>query len=167
MILFHPAKDINHCMYRMIALLLSTEQNLTVEKLRVLDFYYSFPHLLKKISPWPQDIREYKQYIKKILDPYEEIINIKRLFFEMERVQKTSIATLYAKSLLDNKLYRDDKIALDSKLVPVEIIECIKNDSFINSDVFKLISRGLMETTWEGKQGLKFRTGLLEYKYDE
>lgn len=167
MILYHPAKDVNHCSYRMLSLLLHIEHDLTVENLRLLDFYYSFPHLLKEIQPWPSDIREYKPYITKVPEPYEKISNKKLLFFEMADIQKTSIALLHAKGLIKDEPYREGKIVLNEDTVPAELYEKINSDDFVVSKVFESLTIGFMSTAWEGKQGLKFRTGLLEYKYDE
>jgi len=167
MILYHPAKDVNHCIYRMLSLLIHVDSNLTVEKLRLLDFYYTFPHLLKEIKPWPSDIKEYKKYITKIDEPFEKITNRKRLFFEMTEIQKASISLLHAKGLIEDDEFRIGKIVTTHDLIPPELNELIENDPFTKTNIFKTIVSALPKTAWEGKQGLKFRTGLLEYKYDE
>lgn len=167
MILYHPAKDVNHCIYRTLSMLLYIESTLKFEHFRLLDFYYCFPHLLKEIKPWPVDIKEYKKYISNIPDPYEKISNKKRLFFEMIQVQKTSLAILHAKGIIKNDEYRAGQIVLDRESVPQQLINKIEKDKFMDSEVFKTLTIGLMSTVWEGKKGLKFRTGLLEYKYDE
>jgi hypothetical protein len=167
MILYHPAKDVNHCTYRMLSLLVNLDSNLTVEKLRLLDFYYAFPHFLKEIKPWPTDIKEFKKYTTKIDEPFEKITNKKRLFFEMTEIQKTSISLLHAKGLIKDSEFRSGKIVTTHDLIPLEMNELIKNDPFTNTNIFKTIVTALSKTPWEGKQGLKYRSGLLEYKYDE
>ena len=167
MILYHPAKDINHCIYRMICLLTNLKVGVSTEQLRLLDFYYSFPHLLKEIKPWPSDIKEYKKFVTKVPESFEKITNKKRLFFEMSEIQKTSIALLHAKGLVNDSLFRSGTIVLVNDSVPSKLRDVIENDPFLKTDLFRTITVGLTKTIWNGKQGLKFRTGILEYKYDE
>lgn len=167
MILYHPAKDINHSIYRMISILISVDDILSIDKLRLLDFYYTFPNLLKEIKPWPADIKASKKLISKIPEPYEKISNSSRLFYEISNIQKSSLATLHSKGILDDEKYRDGKLLLNVDELPKKLLQAIKDDEFLKSDVFKVISFDLLRTQWEGKKGLKSRTGLLEYKYDE
>ncbi len=167
MILYHPAKDINHCIYRIVSLLINVDSDLSIDKLRLLDFYYSFPHLLKKIKPWPVDIKASKKIISKIPESYEKISNTSRLFFEVSSIQKVALATLHSKGVLEDEEYRNGRLILNVDELPKELLQAIDVDDFLKSEVFKVLSTDLMNTQWEGKKGLKSRTGLLEYKYDE
>jgi hypothetical protein len=166
MILYHPAKDINHCIYRMITILLNCESEISIDTLRLFDFYASFPHLIITISPWPQDIKKFKVYISKIPKPFEVISNRRRLFFDMADVQKSAITTLFSKGTLDIVSYSNGMITLDKKSIPQGLVTSIKQNKLINSDVLKVLTEGLLQTEWEGTKGLKARSGLLEYKYD-
>ena len=167
MILYHPAKDVNHCIFRMLSILIYLDRGLTVEQLRLLDFYYVFPHLLKEIKPWPSEIKEYKKFIAKTPEPFEKISNKKRLFFEMTEIQKKSISIIQAKGLIKNEEFRAGIIVIDHEEIPTELDDLIKTDPFKKTDIFKTIVIGLPKSTWGGKQGIKSRTGLLEFKYDE
>ncbi|WP_369809354.1 ABC-three component system middle component 5 [Paraglaciecola sp. MB-3u-78] len=146
---------------------MNIEGGCSFEKIRVLDFYYSFPHLLKKISPWPNDIKAYKKYVVNIPGAYEKISNQRRLFFEMNEIHKEAVGILCAKGILNKELFENGTIALDKDNLPVGVADLVIHDTFVKSDVFKVITEGLLSSKWGGKSGLKEKTGLLEYKYDE
>lgn len=166
MILYHPAKDTNHCIYRLLSILFFNNDSVSIEKIRLLDFYASFPHLLKTISPWPQDIKHLKKLISTIPEPYEQISNAKRVFFELAEVQGVAIATLFGKGLLDANLYSEGELLLNKEAIPSELLSLICKKQFIDENVQKVLIEGLLKTVWEGDKGLKYRSGLLEYKYD-
>ncbi|MCO4794299.1 MAG: hypothetical protein KC493_11330 [Bacteriovoracaceae bacterium] len=154
-------------MYRMMALLSSIDEPVSLDKIRLLDFYYAFPHLIKEISPWPSDISAYKKSAFKINNPFEKIVDKRRVFFEIAHIQKDAVSNLYAKGLLNSDKYKTGSLELNNTGVPKLISELIQKDDFINSEVFMLIVKGLTKTSWNGKGGLKDRSGLLEFKYDE
>ena len=102
MLAYHPAFDANHCAYRFIHILISSEcDHLEWDKLRLADFYYLFPHLLKAIIPLPKGLSKGRKYFKKIDDPYEKTPNPKRLMFDLRDIQNSTIASLIAKNLID------------------------------------------------------------------
>ena len=48
MIIYNPAFDIYHCVYRMISILSNlVNEKIEVDKLRILDFYMVFPGEIK------------------------------------------------------------------------------------------------------------------------
>lgn len=167
MILYHPAKDINHCIYRLINLLISIESSIELDKLRVLDFYYLFPFLIKEIKPWPSDIKELKSDALKIPNAFEKISNKKRIFFDLSEIQKNAITTLLAKNLIQFVNESTKTISINYEAVPHDFFEISQFDEFLKSHTFSIITKGLTKTLWNGKSGLKYRSGLLEYKYDE
>ncbi|TKB52019.1 ABC-three component system middle component 5 [Ferrimonas aestuarii] len=165
MILYHPTKDIYHTQYRIISILLSTKE-LPKEKLRLLDFYYNFPHFISEIQPWPSDIKEYKIKKGAIPEPFEKISNKKRVFFQMTEVFNTAVGLLVAKDIV--KVSGENRnISLKQENIPSQLIHEISEDLFIKTSAFKTIVSGLAKTNWSGPQGLKKRSGLLEFKYDE
>ncbi|MDX2353240.1 ABC-three component system middle component 5 [Stutzerimonas xanthomarina] len=51
MLMYHPAFDANHCLYRIVSILRATDdQQISWPLLRMLDFYYLFPGQLKNIK---------------------------------------------------------------------------------------------------------------------
>ena len=167
MILYHPLKDANHCVYRMLSILIKSPSEISLERLRVIDFYHIFPHLLASISPWPSDIKEYKKYTKNIAPSFESIPDKRRLFYELSEIHKQSISTLVSKGILDKDRAQSGIANLNMKNIPEKIITTIENDEYNSSMIFEVLTKGLTVTSWAGRNGLKDRSGLMEYMYDE
>ncbi|MBN8238940.1 hypothetical protein JF541_07280 [Marinobacter hydrocarbonoclasticus] len=143
------------------------DHGLQYDKLRVLDFYFLFPHFIKEIKPWPNDIRGYKSVASSVSDSFEKVSNKRRLFFEMMPVQNMALAIMKSKGFLKVNGSEGGLLYFQKDLLPSRIKEIREFDEFVDAEVFDLIVRGLASTDWEGASGLKRRSGLLEYKYDE
>lgn len=165
MILYHPTKDIYHTQYRIISILLFVRE-IPKEKLRLLDFYYNFPHLISEIQPWPSDIKEYKIRKGVIPEPFEKISNKKRVFFQMAEVFDAALGILVAKDIA-RSTGESRNVLLNKEHVPSQLLHEISEDPFLKTAEFETIVSGLVKTNWSGSQGLKKRSGLLEFKYDE
>lgn len=165
--MYHPAFDVNHCLYRITAILINTRgKQISWDLLRILDFYYLFPSQLKTISPWPSDIREYKSQVKDIPEQFEEISNKPRIFFDLLNFQSAAISELIAKGIILNENLSNECIKINIEAIPQGFIDTLKEDTFLNSNVFKVITTALPRTKFHGKNGLKQRSGLMEYIYD-
>ena len=167
MILYHPLKDANHCIYRILSILVKSPSEISLERLRVIDFYHIFPHLLASISPWPSDIKEYKKYTKNIPPSFESIPDKRRLFYELSAIHKQSILTLVSKGILDKDNVKSGIAKLNKKNISEKILTTIENDEYNNSKIFEVLTKGLTVTSWTGRNGFKDRSGLMEFIYDE
>lgn len=49
MLVYHPAYDAYHCLFRMMAIMENTNR-LEIDKLKILDFYILFPALLSEVK---------------------------------------------------------------------------------------------------------------------
>lgn len=165
--LYHPFKDSNHCSYRLLSLLVAINKPIAIEKLRVIDFYYLFPFFIKTIQPWPSDILAYKKYTNEIEAPFESLPNKAKLFFDVNQLQNQSIYYLASKGIISVAALQDGNAMLIDGKIPHEILEIIGEDYFCNSNVFKILAEAIPLTKWSGASGLKRRSGLMEYKYDE
>jgi len=167
MILYHPYKDANHCTYRLLSILTNLKEPLNLEQLKVVDFYYLFPHFLKEISPWPVNISKLKKLITEVDPPYENTPNRKKLFFDLEQIQNEAVLQLASKGLLSIDLLKNGAVKLNKEKVPKKLAKQIQDDRFNESSILRVLIEGLCNITWSGENGLKKRTGLMEYKYDE
>lgn len=133
---------------------------------RIVDFYVLFPHLLKEISPFPNELRQYKKIIKDIPVSYEDIGNVKRIMFELESVQTTALQNLLAKGFIDLDFFKKKKIRRTKMALPLDILEEIINNEVANSDWFEMLVNRFCDVRFKGKAGLKARSGLMEFRYD-
>ncbi|MGY3296378.1 hypothetical protein ACVWY1_000798 [Pseudomonas sp. TE6288] len=167
MLMYHPAFDANHCLYRIVSILHATaDQQISWPLLRMLDFYYLFPSQLKNITPWPSEIRKLKTKVATIPEQFEDLSNPARTFFELESFQKTATLELIAKGVISKSSFDKGIMELEPDSLPSAYTALLDNDDFLKSDAFEVITKGLPKTKFNGSNGLKFRSGLMEYIYD-
>ncbi|MBT9098386.1 hypothetical protein KFZ76_11780 [Methylovulum psychrotolerans] len=167
MLIYHPAQDVNHCVYRILLMLeRSVHETFDIELYRLLDFYFLFPHFLKFINPFPSEFRAYFNLVKQIPEPYESLINTKRILFELESLQSVAIQSLLAKNILELEAYKEKKLKRSETKLPFQIVEVIAADKVAEEGWFRLIVNEFPLINFAGQAGLKKRTGLMEYRYD-
>ena len=68
MIIYHPANDVNHCSYRILNILYATNNNkLHCDMLKIVNFYYVYPHLLKRMKSFPRPLNYQAKKISNII----------------------------------------------------------------------------------------------------
>ncbi len=166
MIIYHPARDINHCAFRFINLLFDIEPNqLEWEKLQILDFYYVFPHLLGNIR-LPRNSIATKKNLQNIPHTYESLPNPRRLMFSLRALHNETARALVAKGIFEKELYLKNIITLDTLKIPFNLLRRIEKNPKRNTQWYKLLIESLAEYPLDGKNGLKNRTNLMEFRYD-
>lgn len=167
MLIYHPAFDANHCLYRLISILSSTGNSpINWALLRMLDFYYLFPGQLKNIKPWPREMQRFKAHAANIPEQFEYLTNPARTFFELQPFQKAAALEMIAKGVLSKSSFDNDLMVLESSSLPSAYIELLEADDFLKGKTFKIISEELPKIKFSGSTGLKSRSGLMEYIYD-
>ena len=168
MLAYHPAFDANHCAYRFLHILYSsTAEKIEWETLRMADFYYLFPHLLKSIKPLPKGLSLGRKYFVKIPDPYENVPNPKRLMFDLRDIQNSTIASLIAKSIVNKERFSRGEVSLIIEHLPELLVESFNNNPISDENWFKLFSKEIALVDLLGNKGFKARSKLMEYRYDK
>lgn len=163
MIVYHPAYDAHHCSYRMLNVLYAVQNNsLSSEMIRFIDFYYLYPHLLKRLGSLPRPLNYKKKIIDDVEDPFEITPNPKTLFYELGRTHESVLSSLKNKSLvsIENRL-----VKLNVNLLPKRLIDSFENDSFVSGDVFDLLVVSFPKVNLHGPNGFKAKSGLMEFRY--
>lgn len=166
MLVYHPAFDLHNCTFRMLQLLNFMKQDeLELETLRIWDFYLTFPGEVSKIV-FPTDLKNLKKVFRdRAKNPYENLIDPKRLFSRMRTYQLASLKSLASYGFIDSELLNSNIIRQTKKEIPKELIGFIEDISVEKLNVIKLVT-GFSNFPLLGPFGLKARTGLLQYKYD-
>ena len=165
--MYHPAQDINHCVYRLLLILECTEhEQIDVDVYRIIDFYVLFPYLLKLIKPLPRPISNYRSKFEGIHKPFESLRNTKRILHELERLQSTAIQNLLAKELLEKQAFERGVVRRTDKVLPEEFSERVLSARLTKEEWFKVVVNEFPRARFTGSNGLKSRTGLMEYRYD-
>ncbi|WP_318183070.1 ABC-three component system middle component 5, partial [Pseudomonas fluorescens] len=133
MVIYHPGYDVNHCVYRILNILNSIDKHeIQKDALRLIDFYYLYPHLLKSVN-LPRPLNRYNDIISNTPDPFEVTPNPRSLFYELSRIQDSAMLALQQKSII--KLTAST-ITLLSDSLPADLIKTFNNDSFSKSELF-------------------------------
>lgn len=167
MLVYHPAFDIYNCVFRMLQLMTSMKQpEVELDRLRIWDFYLTFPNEARKIS-YPSNLSELKKIFKsKQENPYEDLIDPKRIIERMKPYQMSALKCIASYGLIDSKLLSKNIISRTKNEIPQELFSKFSDLTIEKSNIIKLIV-GFNELPLYGKMGLKFRTGLIEFKYDQ
>ena len=167
MLIYHPAYEANHCLYRLLGILQGTTNfPLTWDQLRILDYYYLFPSQLKNIKPWPTNLKEFKIKLKAIPEQFEDINNPARVLHDLQIFQKTAVLELIAKGIVSKLDFENGILKVNTGLLPSRYLELVETDLFLKSDEFEVITKALPKLEFNGASGLKKRSGLMEYIYD-
>lgn len=167
MLVYHPAFDIYNGVFRMLQLITSMkQQEVEVDKLRIWDFYLTFPNEARNIS-FPTALSELKKIFKKKAEnPYEDLIDSRKIIERMKPYQISSLKCIASYGLIDAKLLSKNIVARTEKEIPQELLEKFSDITIEKQNIIKLVV-GFNELPLYGKMGLKYRTGLIEYRYDE
>jgi len=163
MILYHPIDDVYHCFSRILLLIsnLPLEEH-DIKKIQILDYYFLFPGLLKKIK-WPRKLNLYRQYILGINNHYSEISNSKSLIIHLEHQINDVMRYMAAYDLIDIDKLKNNQILRKNEEKYKPILEQINN---IDNELLDFLINVLARIPLNGNDGLKSRTGLFEYRYD-
>lgn len=167
MINYHPVGDHYHCCFRLLFIMsIYPKANIEWDKLKIMDFYFLFPHLIKNVQ-LPRISKEHKAGFNAIPEPYETLGNPKRLYFTLNDVQENAIRALTSRGIIERELFLDKSIVEigDKKFITFLSenfrIERQDKNSWIDSFISVFASIDLL-----GPSGLKQRTGIAEFRYD-
>ncbi|OGU35308.1 MAG: hypothetical protein A2068_12285 [Ignavibacteria bacterium GWB2_35_6b] len=164
MLIYTPIFDINHTIFRFLQILQKSKR-VHFDKLRILDFYLIFPNLLLNAS-LPIETNKFRHELKNMLNPYEVIVDEKRIFNRMEPFQKLALNCLLAYDLVTVDHENNHLINFMDANLPADLNERLKKRNSENGFVINILTEILVNLDLNGPSGLKARTKLIEYKYD-
>lgn len=165
---YHPSGDPYHCAFRTLRILeAGPRRSYRVEVFRILDFYLLFPFLIRSIQ-MPRVVRKaFGEYgLKRISEPYQRLPDARQLFRQIEEVQQTAYRHLAATGILDMEAYGRNEIAVGEQSIGSDLRGEISRLDKIESSVIEFLVEHLAKIGLYGPQGIKARTGLMEFRYD-
>jgi hypothetical protein len=168
-ITFQAAFDPFHASFRFLRLIEITKElgELTIDQARILDFYLLFPFRSGEIKLIAGH-RKYKRVASDFmhLKPYGELPSSFVLFSRMQNIQVAALDTLVDNGYLAVDKYAHKIIKSTGKIAAPEISVRINELNSEQSILVEFIRVLTTEYSMYGRDGLKARTGLLEYRYD-
>ncbi len=171
MIVYQQAFDLYHTVYRMIKLLahFDRDEYVEIDRLRIWDYYVLFPNRMSeiKLKRHEKDIRALmRNYILKSDNPYEGIVNDRKMFEKIKPYQMTAIKCLASYNVINKDYISLNRITTISKDVFGQYAYDFNNLSVQEKNAIGLLTSHFYQIPLNGNGGLKQRTGLLESKYD-
>lgn len=168
MLIYSHAFDLSHCIFRMLFILniLDDQQCLEIEKARIIDFYLAYPGIISEFK-FPVELIKYKNNFSEINKKYRDPINSRATFEKMSILQKKALSTLVSMGYIDVSIYKKGKIKRTLKKIPLDLLEKLNSFSFYGNNAQpKQILLILMSIHLKGQDGLKYRSNLMEYRYE-
>lgn len=167
MLLYHPAFDIHHCMFRVLTLLKSLAlRPYEKQRILILDFYLIFPYELST-AQFPNQFRSARSRLREMENRYEEVSDPKRLFQRILPYQEAALECLAAYNLIVPELLRDgDEVSRTAVPIPDELAEQITKATAIRKTELEVLITVFQDLELTGPKGLKKRTDLFESRYD-
>lgn len=171
MIVYNPAFDLYHAIYRMAHILqrLDDGECFEVDKVRIWDFYLLFPSKLYTVSlrQFDKDIYDArKTYIGNSKNPYEYSGDNRKLFEWIKPFQLSALNCLVSCGIIQKEAYLEGNVFVASREALGSFIAIAGEFSVKEQNVLSFLSLFSRHMPLTGADGLKARTRLLESKYD-
>jgi len=164
---FQPALDPFHAIFRFLRILADLDTRLIRDHLRILDFYLLFPFRIRTIRLLPKHQRHKKlSEVYEHLRPYGEQPEAALLFKRMEPMQMAALETLASRSYINPSALHSGFVAKTEREAPAELAIRAAELNASQPDLMEFLRILAREYELTGENGLKARTGLLEYRYD-
>jgi hypothetical protein len=166
MLIYHPAFDSYHAIFRSLALLEELPNvPYEIERIRILDFYLLFPIALKHVV-FPQNVVQYRRRLLRKTNRYESVEDPRRIFGRIEPYQMAAFRFMAATELIDGNTFAAGKIQRTALNLPNRLAEDLSKFKATNSDLIELLAGAFRQISLYGPAGLKYRTHLFEHRYD-
>lgn len=166
---YNEAFDPYHAAFRFVRLHLACDiQNrVPFDTIRILDFYLLFPFRLQAMRLFDEDRgwrRVSKAYLEKA--PYGAMPDDAVVFSRMETVQRAAASSLVMSGYLARDAWELNEVQFTKEKIPDALrLRCSELNTKMK-DFVEILCQIRARYPLGGRDGLKDRTGLLEYRYD-
>lgn len=170
--MYNPAFDPSNGIYRILNILKHFDVNecIEVDRLRIYDFYLLFPYKVYSIRLQKTETRFKKllhQYVAdKKENPYNKVTNDRRLFHQLQRYQMIALSQIASYGLIDPELLLKQKVKVTDAARMQQVMSQLEEMPQAESNIIAWLNLCFRTIPLNGTYGLKYRTQLLEYKYD-
>lgn len=164
MLVYHPAFDAYHCVFRLLAILESREQ-IESDRLRILDFVLCFPAVVGDFR-LPQKAMAIRKPAKLADNVYRTPLNSRATFGVLSASQEGALACLAAASFIAPNNLNEGIVVRTSSPLPDGLAQQCAKLKEREHLFFQQILPVLLDISLFGNDGLKARSGLLEHRYD-
>lgn len=166
MLVYHAALDINHARFRLLYILeLHPQRQLIFDLLRILDFYFLFPHLLGGVTLARNMTRQKRAFAERS-SKHNRVPSPKLLIRQMQGIHETAVRALMADGLVLPEPFELQIVQRSATPVPDALEKVFTSQPEDERALANFLATELATMPLNGQDGLKARTGLLEHRYD-
>lgn len=111
--------------------------------------------------------RKYEKMLREECNPYDNLPNVRQMFIKMAPFQYQAIKVLVSSGFFDKAAFDNGLIKRTDKELPEDLKKDIQISNENKKELLRLLSNKFSEMSLYGAMGLKARTGLMDFKYDE
>ncbi len=169
--MYNPAFDPFNCIYRMLLILrdFEHEEYVEVDRLRIYDFYLLFPYKTYTIrfKPTEKELKDrLSQFVSRRQNPYNETTNDRRLFEQLRPYQMIALGHMAGYGLISPEHLLMYQVKVIDKEKMHLILSRLGEAPASERNLISWLNLCFRTTPLCGTFGLKYRTRLMEYKYD-
>jgi hypothetical protein len=168
-LVYQPAFDPYNTAFRMLRLRegISFARPMPLEGVRILDFFILFPFLIGSVK-LKQGDRKFRTLAMSFdhLKPYARMPESSQLLERMRPFQVAAIKQLVGSGFLDSDCWREGLFKRTETELPSSLKEAVSSVNAEQNDLVEMITEFANGYALSGVDGLKARSGLLEFRYD-
>jgi hypothetical protein len=165
MLIYDPTVDPYHCAIRILAIIEhGATSELHVDSVRIADYYLAYPSKVADIR-LPNHQRGIRKQSKLLATPYRNPFEAKSTFERMRPIFQAALSCLVAAGYLDAEKLKRGLVARGASL-PDDLSVAVSGFLVRQSLIREFVIKELTTIPLLGANGLKDRSGLLEYRYD-
>lgn len=166
MLTYQPQNDIYYGIFRFLSILIrDSSKEYNIDLFKILDFYLLFPNFIPDIRVTNELLKD-KNKFKQYKNAYAVEGNQKQIFNKLNKIQDKIIEILVSKNILNIAKIKIGIISLNPNIdIPFFLLQQIEVKNHENYNIFEFLTK-LSTLPFYGEDGLKDRTGLMEYRYD-
>jgi hypothetical protein len=165
MLIYDPALDPYHCAVRLLAICQTVSAPIPTESVQILDFVLMFPTVLVEAT-LPKTMLALRKKAAARTNPFRQPPRSKAAVDSIRAIQATAASTLAVAKLIDAEELQVGMIRLTNDALPPQIGAAVNSYIAGDSEYRIEIIKSLSAIPPRGREGLKHRTKLLEYRYD-
>lgn len=166
---YNEAFDPYHAAFRLMRLHIACDVSarLPFDTLRILDFYLLFPFRLQAMKFFFED-KSWRRVSKSYEDeaPYGAMPDDSLVFGRMEPFQRSAAASLARSGHLSVEAWVANEVQFTGAAFPDAVNHRCATLNTRMADIMDILCQIKARYPLGGREGLKARTGLLEYRYD-
>ena len=168
MLLYHPATDFYHCWMRLASILCDCgPEGIEYDRIRIIDFLLCFPLKICECKLPAAHSKGIRKQIKQLPKSYEDPDSIRLAFTQMNKIQGQVAMDMVIKGIVQRDSYREGILIPSPESFAGELLRSVAPEWETRSNEWYRLTVGvLLSIPLNGKNGLKDRSGLLEFRYD-